>query len=93
MLPPLSTLTLGCASLAVVLGLIWLSQRLVRLSGFARLRAGGRLAVIEALALDPRRKLQLIRCDDRAVLLLTGGTQDLVVGWLPREETRSGPGA
>ncbi len=41
------------------------------------------LAVLEALAIDPRRRLHLVRCDERTVLLLTGGAEDLVVGWLP----------
>ncbi len=89
MLPSLSSLTMACAALAAVLALIWVTQRAVRLGGLGRSRAGARLALIEAMALDPRRKLQLIRCDDRAVLLLTGGTQDIVVGWLAREETPS----
>ncbi|MBK1661981.1 hypothetical protein CKO45_27700 [Paracraurococcus ruber] len=44
---------------------------------------GRRLAVAEALALDPRRRLLLVRCDDRELLLLTGGGQDAVIGWLP----------
>jgi len=86
MFPPLSSLTIACAALAAVLGLIWLAQRLARISGVTRLRAGRRIAVIEAVALDPRRRLQLVRCDNRLVILLTGGAQDLVVGWLPDEQ-------
>jgi flagellar protein FliO/FliZ len=47
-------------------------------------RAGtGRLRIEEALALDARRRLLIVRCDGRALLLLTGGAQDQVVGWLP----------
>ncbi|MBN8891274.1 MAG: flagellar biosynthetic protein FliO, partial [Rhodospirillales bacterium] len=42
-----------------------------------------RLAVARTLALDPRRRLHLVRCEGRQVLLLTGGAQDIVVGWLP----------
>lgn len=89
MFPSISSTMLASAALAAVLVLIWLAQRAVRLGGLARSRAGARLGLIEAMALDPRRKLQLIRCDDRAVLLLTGGSQDLVVGWLSREEPSS----
>ena len=84
MFPPLSSLTIACGAFAAVLVLIWLAQRAARLGGFGPGRAGTRLGVIEAIALDPRRRLQLLRCDDRAVLVLTGGSQDLVVGWLPR---------
>jgi flagellar protein FliO/FliZ len=38
--------------------------------------------VQDVLALDARRRLHLIRCDKRRVLLLTGGAEDIVVGWL-----------
>ena len=43
----------------------------------------GRLAITDALALDPRRRLLLVRADDRQVLILLGGPQDVVIGWLP----------
>ena len=46
------------------------------------------LPVQDVLALDPRRRLHLVRCDERRVLLLTGGAQDVVVGWLDREPSR-----
>jgi flagellar protein FliO/FliZ len=82
-LMPLLTLAWPFVALAVVVALILISQRVVRVSGFYRRHAGQRLSVVEAMALDPRRRLHLIRCDDRTLLLLTGGTEDLVVGWLP----------
>lgn len=70
-------------ALVLVLGLILLAQRAVRLGGLVpRATGGGRLAVVEAMALDPRRRLTLVRCDDRFVLLMTGGMQDVVVGWV-----------
>ncbi|GGC61653.1 hypothetical protein GCM10011504_44850 [Siccirubricoccus deserti] len=72
----------AAAALAVVLLLIWLTGRAFRAGGGAP-RTGRRLAVQEVLALDPRRRLLLLRCDGREVLLLTGGGQDTVVGWLP----------
>lgn len=68
-----------------VLALILLARRAVlSLPGLAgRLpRAGGPLGIEQALALDSRRRLLLIRCGPRRLLLLTGGSQDLVVGWL-----------
>ncbi len=45
---------------------------------------GRRLAIRAAVALDPRRRLVLVACDQYEVLVLTGGGQDIVVGWLPR---------
>ena len=74
----------AAASLLAVLGLVLLGGRLLRASGFApTARAGTRLSVQETLALDPRRRLVLVRCDGRDLLLLTGGSQDQVVGGLP----------
>ena len=46
-------------------------------------KPAGRLAMADVLPLDARRKLLLVRADDRLVLLLVGGAQDVVVGWLP----------
>ena len=45
--------------------------------------AGKRLAVADSLALGPRKRLLLIHCDGKELLLLTGGTQDVLLGWLP----------
>jgi flagellar protein FliO/FliZ len=74
-------------ALVAVLALIWLAGRAARFGGMARRpQVGGSLAVQDVLALDARRRLHLIRCDERRVLLLTGGAQDVVVGWLDREE-------
>ncbi len=80
--PFVTTLT-ALAALAVVLGLVWLASRAARWGGLAPRQTGARrLVVQDAIALDARRRLTLVRCDDRSVLLLTGGTQDVVVGWL-----------
>jgi len=79
---PMASLAWPAVALIGVVGLILVIQRAVRLSGVYRQAAGRRLAVIEALAIDPRRRLHLVRCDQHTVLLLTGGTEDLVVGWL-----------
>jgi flagellar protein FliO/FliZ len=43
---------------------------------------GGPLALEQVLPLDPRRRLLLVRCGDKRVLLLTGGGRDCVIGWL-----------
>ncbi len=62
------------AALAFVLGLIgllaWLARRF-RL-GSSPPPGARRLAVVEALAIDPRRKLVLVRCDEAEHLLLLG---------------------
>jgi flagellar protein FliO/FliZ len=75
-------LTAGIA-LLFVLGLILLLVRLLRATGLAPQAAGQRLKLQEALALDARRRIIILRCDGREVLLLTGGPQDLCLGWLP----------
>ena len=77
------SILLAVGALVLVLGLILLAQRAARLGGLVPpARRGGRLALVEAVALDPRRRLALVRCDDRHVLVLTGGAQDVVVGWV-----------
>ena len=74
------------AALIVVLAMIWLAARTARLGGIARRSTkGGLLTVQDVLVLDTRRRLHLIVCDGRRVLLLTGGGQDIVVGWVERE--------
>lgn len=72
----------AAAALAAVLLALVLALRGLRATMMAP-RAGRRLAVEEALAIDTRRRLVLVRCDGRALLLLTGGAQEVVVGWLP----------
>jgi flagellar protein FliO/FliZ len=79
-----ATLTTAIAALAGVLALVLLAGRAARRFGLAGAagRAGSpgrRLALVETLALDPRRRLLLIRCDGREVLVLTGGPQDLLL--------------
>jgi flagellar protein FliO/FliZ len=71
-------------ALLAVLALIWAASRAAKFSGIGNRRPAGRLLQVEeAIALDPRRRLHLVSCEGRRVLLLTGGAQDLVVGWLP----------
>lgn len=67
--------------LALIGGITWLVRRL----GLAErgLRNGGRgrrLAVVETLAIDARRRLVLVRHDQTEHLIMIGGTTDLVVG-------------
>ena len=79
-----SSVFTAVAALAAVLLLILLAGRLARMTRFARPggAAGARLRLQDSLVLDPRRRLLLVQCDGRSVLLLTGPT-DRVVGWLP----------
>ncbi len=85
---PLATTLTALAALAAVLGLVWLASRAARWGGLAPRPCGGRrLVVQDALAVDARRRLTLVRCDERTVLLLTGGAQDLVVGWLTQQSS------
>jgi flagellar protein FliO/FliZ len=73
----------AAVTLVAVLALIWLAGRAARLGGLARRPASGRLlSVHDVIVLDSRRRLYLIECQDRQVLLLTGGGQDVVVGWI-----------
>jgi flagellar protein FliO/FliZ len=78
------TASLVAVSLIGVLALIGVLMRLIQLGGW-RLpsRTGRTLILRETIALDPRRRLHLVQCADRQVILLTGGGQDLVVGWVP----------
>ena len=79
-----TSIVTAVAALAAVLLLILLTGRLAKMTRFARPRGAGpsRLTLQDSLALDPRRRLLLVQCDGRSVLLLTGPT-DQVVGWLP----------
>ena len=79
----------AAGALAAVLVLSALLPRGLRAGGLAP-RSGRRLAVQEVLAVDARRRLLLLRCDGREVLLLTGGAQDAVLGWLPRRRAHAG---
>lgn len=71
-------------SLAAVLLLILLIGRAIRATRSVRLRpdSNRRLRLLETFAIDPKRRLVLLECDGRPVLLFTG-MQDQVVGWLP----------
>jgi flagellar protein FliO/FliZ len=81
------TIGTAIAALAGVLVLIMLLARGLRRLGYVPAASGGaakRLAVEEALPIDGRRRLLLLRCDGRPMLLLTGGAQDVLVP-LPAE--------
>lgn len=87
----LSSSATAVAALLVVLGLIWVGAYALRAArqGVPG-TTGHKLAIHAVLALDPRRRIYLIACEDRRVLLLTGGGADVVLGWLPPEPSRGG---
>jgi flagellar protein FliO/FliZ len=79
----LSTIPLALAALAATIGAIYVLAAIARRSGLAAAsRPGRRLSVVETIALDPRRRLVLARCDGAEALLLVGGESDQVVGWV-----------
>lgn len=80
----ISSLALSLLGLVVVLALVLLAGRVARGIGLpGRLHpTHGRLATLQVLPLDARRRLHLMRCDQRNFLLLTGGAEDLMIGWL-----------
>ncbi len=82
---------LAAPALVLVLGLVWLAGRAVRLGWFrhpARSAGEARMRVVQTLALDPRRRLHLVCCDGRQVLLLTGGANDALLDWPATRQER-----
>jgi flagellar protein FliO/FliZ len=78
-----NSVLMGIAALACVLALIVAATRLYKF-GILRpqSRTGRTLILRESIALDPRRRVHLVQCGQRQVVLLTGGANDLIVGWL-----------
>jgi flagellar biogenesis protein FliO len=73
----------SAAALAGILGVILLIGRVLRQTAFGKPKSSARLLIVkDSIALDARRRLHLVQHEDRAVLLLTGGETDIVVGWL-----------
>jgi flagellar protein FliO/FliZ len=70
-------------ALAFVLALIglvaWIARRLRLVCPLVSARRATRLAVVEVLSLDQRRRLVLLRRDDREHLLLLGPSGDVVI--------------
>jgi len=65
------------ATLGLILGVAWGARRL----GMLQAGASGpkRLKVTESIMIDPRRRLMIVRCDEREHLLLLGPAGDVVV--------------
>ena len=63
---------------ALGFALKYINMRGINLPG-AVARGTGRLQLVESLMLDVRRRLVIVRCDDKEHLLLLGQNQDIVV--------------
>ena len=76
--------SLGLKAL-VALGAVVLLAAVALRATMGATKPGGRrrLAVQEVLPLDPKRRLVLVRCDGRDLLLLMGGAGEVPIGWLP----------
>jgi flagellar protein FliO/FliZ len=78
-----TTLLTSAGALAGVVGVILLIGWVLRHTSMRKPTSSGQLLVVkDTITLDARRRLYLVQHGDRAVLLLTGGTNDIVVGWL-----------
>lgn len=74
------------AVLAGVLALIVAATRVFQLGLWrSHARTGRTLVLRESIALDPRRRIHLVQCGQRQVVLLTGGGHDLIIGWLQEQ--------
>lgn len=88
----IQTVAMAGAALAAVLGVIVLAGRGARVLRLGQPAAGRRLVLGEVLALDRTRRLQLVSCDGREILLLIGSGSEQVVSWLPPTAAASGAG-
>ncbi len=71
-------------ALAFVIGMIWFVAYVLKRTGVDKRLRGvtgqqGRLAVVDVLYLDPKRKITILRADDREYLLLIAGEQAQVL--------------
>ncbi len=90
-------LAMALAAVAIALMLFYMLLRAWRRRGSHSFLRGGksrpRLAVLDATAVDPRRRLVLVRRDDVEHLILIGGPSDVVVesgiGALPAQDAKS----
>lgn len=69
---------LGAVIVGIVL-VLWLLKLLTGAAGNVSRGRNRRLAVVDSLALDPKRQLLIVRRDNVEHLILVGGPQDMVV--------------
>jgi hypothetical protein len=87
--PVISTLL----ALGVTLGLIWLAARALTIIsrnallpgiGSPRTSSNSTALTIESVTpIAPRRKIIVLRYGEQRLAVLTGGAQDVSLGWLP----------
>jgi flagellar protein FliO/FliZ len=75
-------------SLGAVVAMIWLTAYILKRTGLDQRLRGvtkreGRLAIVDVIHLDARRKLTLVRADTREYLILFTGDTAQVVDHLP----------
>ena len=73
------------ATLAVIVGAAYGARRLGMLQNAGQ--GPKRMRITETLMLDPRRRMVIVRVDDREHVLLLGPGGDVVVGDMAAKET------
>ncbi len=74
----------AAGALALVLAVAFCAAWLMRKLGLARpSRTGSHITVVDSLQIDPRRRLVLISCEGRQVLLALGGGSDILLATWP----------
>ncbi len=71
-------------ALAFVIGLIVVSAGLIKKTGLDKRLMGSRgtnprLSVLETIYLDPKRRIVIVKCDDKEHVLLLGISGDLLI--------------
>lgn len=81
--------------LLVTLGLLaalgWAARRFDLFANLRGERAGRRLAIVETLPIDARRRLALVRADGREHLILLGAAGDVLLHSGPAGQTDAPP--
>ena len=85
-------------ALIFVIALIWFCGWLLKRTGMDKRLRGvtghkGRLAVVDVMYLDPKRKLTLVRADQREYLLLLSGDHAQLIDTLEAKATYETPDA
>lgn len=77
---------IACLTVIGLMGLLALALRSMTMRGWLTPKAqNGRLKVVSSLALDARRRILLVKCDDQEHLLLLGPGNDLCLGSKPAD--------
>ncbi len=74
------------AIIGVILFLAWLVKRFGLGPITPNATQQKRIALIAALGIDSKRRILLVRCDDKEHLLLVGGNTDLLIESMPKHK-------